>query len=240
MWNNGEIQQGDSGLVVSNALDAEFARIQQAEAAIALQFGDLQYTDQTTVLDKTQDKLIVSPWTLWSVLDPMVLETTKIKTVTDHLTEEFFDGEFWIRTDVMFEYSGGYVPISSLKDGNFLTKVHLDEFELLFDNKYLPIDGSAGLPTGYVPTAPLDIATKGYVDALAESVATGAKTEYIEYPPSKLGDTTFSAPLDGKNFIVYLNGILWRQAKYGFTASTITFLTPLEEDDEVTVAILGV
>ena len=240
MWSNNEIQQGDSGSAVSNALDAEFARIQQAENVVALKFADLKYTDQTTVMDKTQDKLIVSPWTLWSILDVMKDEVTDVKKVTDHLTEEFFDGEFWIRTDVMFEYSGAYVPIDDLRPANFITKVHLDEYGTILDGKYLLADGTASMPTGYVPVNPLDIATKGYVDAVADGVITNAKTEYIEYPPSKLGDTVFSAPLNGKNFVVYLNGVLWRRAKYGFTTSTITFLSPLDEDDEVTVTILGV
>ena len=240
MWKSNEILQGDSGLVVSNKLDAEFQRIQTVEEATAVKFDGLAYTDQTTVMDKTKDKLIVSPWTLWGILDPIIDDIDKIEKVTDHFEEILFDGSFWIRSDVLLEYGGGgFTPYDTLGDGFYLTKAHGIEILDKIDAKYLSADGSESMPTDYEPIADQDIATKVYVDYNIQALEEKTQTSYIEFPPALIGDTKFLVQLGNRNFVVFLNGILWRKIKFAYDQTSITFHTPLSADDEVTILILG-
>ena len=240
MWKANEILQGDSGLVVSNKLDGEFQRIQTTEEATVARFDDLVYTDQTTVMDKTKNKLIVSPWTLWGVLDPIINDINNIEKVTDHFEEMLFDGTFWIRSDVLLEYSGGgFTPYDTLGNGFYLTKAHGVQMLEKMDEKYLPADGSKSMPTDYEPIADQDIATKVYVDYNIQKLKEEVKTSYIEFPPALIGDTKFLVQLGNRNFVVFLNGILWRKIKFAYDQTSITFHTPLSADDEVTILILG-
>ena len=240
MWQPKEISQGESGASVSGKLDGEFQRIQTVEEATAAKFDDLLYTDQTTVMDRTMNKLIVSPWTLWSVLDSVIGDINKIERVTDHFTETLFDGSTWIRSDVYLEYSGGgFKPFANLGDGFYLTKAHGAEILTMMDAKYLSADGSESMPNTYEPKNDQDIATKVYVDNKIQKLEEEVQTSYIEFPPANLGDTKILVQLGNRNFVVYLNGILWRRAKYAYDHTSITFHAPLSADDEVTILILG-
>jgi len=239
MWQNGEINQGDSGSVVAGKLDAEFARIQLKDDAQDTALGELKYADIITVGDPSQAKLIVSPYTMWHVLTPYVDDQTEVKKVVDHLSEELFDGRIWIRSDVMFEYRGTYISLQDLDDGYMITKAHITELEGILDDKYILADGSVTMPTGYAPTDPLSIATKEYVDNTVNEAVQGLDGAYVEHPPATAGDTAFAAPINGRPFVVYLNGVLQRRAKYSYNDSGITFSAGLDTDDEVTITVLG-
>ncbi len=239
MWSTGEIVQGDSGSTVAAKLDAEFLRIQADEQEMWNKFGTLTYTDQTTVFDKEQDNLIVSPWTLWAALDPIVLAQDGIKEVTKYLSEQVFDGTFWIRSSVMIEYSGSYVPIDDLFDGSLVTKSHIVSMKGDILDLSILRDGSAQFAVEYTPVNDNDAVTKKYTDDIVSTVAEKAATGYHEYDPSAQGDTTFQINTTDKNFIVYLNGVLQRKAKFQDNGTNIVFLDPLSENDEVTITILG-
>jgi len=239
MWKSNEIVQGDSGLVVSNKLDAEFQRIQTEEARVDALFQTLDYADQTDMLDKAEEKKIVSPKGMWFVLDPLVNRFNTVEEVTSHLSQETFNGVSWIKTDVLIEYTGSYVPLSRLSDGNFITKSHIMSLEAGILGEALLKDGSTPLPVGYVPPLPESVVNKGYVDAHVLTLTKKSKMEYIEFPGASNGDTVFAADLDGKVFVVYLNGVLQRRVKYSALADKIRFNDPLEANDEVTIHITG-
>ena len=239
MWSANEIVQGDSGLVVSNKLDAEFQRIQTKNQEVDTRLADLVYTNLTTMWDAGADKLIVSPYTFWNIINPLKARVVDIEKTNKHFREEMFDGTFWLRTDVMMEYSGPYIPYRFLADGYFITRSHLDEQLFLIEDMYMPIDGSESLPNNYVPTQDYSIATKIYVDESIADARKAAGSDYIEFPRLTVGNTRFDADIGSKNFIVYLNGIMQRRIKFAFDQVSITFHTPLDIGDEVTIAILG-
>jgi len=239
MWNSKEIKQGDSGLVVSNKLDAEFQRIHTEEDRVDALLNKLEYTDKTTINDKSEDRKIVSPYTMWYILDPMISTVQNIKLSTDHFSETEFDSVFWIRTDVLIEYSGAYVNLDKLSDGSFVTLAHLGEFETNIKDETLAADGSTLLPGKYEPVEPQSIATKSYVDSEVASATANIASEVIEFPPSEDGDTLFSYSLGSNSILVYVNGVLQRATKYGRDQFSVTFIKPLSRDDEVTIAKLG-
>jgi len=239
MWKSNEIVQGDSGLVVSNKLDAEFQRIQTEETRVDALFGTLDYASEVDVVNKAEEKKIVNPKVMWSVLDPLVNRFNIVEEVTSHLSQETFNGVSWIKTDVLIEYTGSYVPLSTLSDGHFITKAHIISLEAGILNEALLRDGSTPLPVGYVPPLPESVVNKGYVDSHVFTLTNKAKMEYIEFPGASNGDTAFAADLDGKVFVVYLNGVLQRRVKYSTLADKIRFNDPLEANDEVTIHITG-
>jgi len=240
MWQSSEIKQGDSGLVVSNKLDAEFQRIQTEEQRVDAVLVTLDYTDTVTVMDQSEDHKIVSPYTLWYVLKPLLTRFVGIEEVTDHLHEELFDGTVWIRTDVMLEYTGPYELYDDLRDGVLVTKSHLDQLKARIDGHYMALDGSTALPDGYVPVDYYNIATKGYVDDSVAILEGKYSTQYIEFPALIIdGQQLFTSTIGIKNIAVYVNGILWRSSKYSRDAFGITFTTPLTTGDEVTILVLG-
>ena len=241
MWAAGEIKQGDSGLVVSNKLDSEFARIQQDEIAVWGEFANLVHADLITINDRAADRLIVNPWAMWSILDPMQVGMSSIEKVTDHLSEQFFDGIFWLRSDVMVEYVGSYITYSDLKPGNFLTKQHMLSYKSdVLDGEYLAVDGTIHLAAGYVPSSNQSIATKKYIDDEILDIKIDYAGDYLEFPAAAQSQVFFSAPLGTKKFSVFLNGVLQRRVKYGMATDGITFNSPLDAGDEVTIIILGV
>jgi len=239
MWQPGEIVQGDSGQAVSNKLDAEFTRIQTREGNVDTQLAGYVYTDETTIFNKSLNAHIVTPYTFWYALDPELVKVEASKLITDNLEKKLFDGTFWLRSGVMFEYSGSYKPLATLNDGYLMTKAHLAEFSEGLQDLFIMQDGSKQMSTGYVPATPLDVATKEYVDALATQYDTRLDSHYIEYPASELGDSTFTAPIGTKPFIVFLNGVMQRRTKFSYNADGFTFGTPLDNGDEVTIMIVG-
>ena len=239
MWQGNEIKQNDSGLVVSNKLDDEFARIQNVEQGFSNKFANLVYTDQITVADKTKDKLIVSPWTMWFILDPLFLRVDDVEKVTSHISEQFFDGKFWLRSDVPIEFFGTVDTIENTDDTFYITAGQVRSLEATYDNKYLMQDGSTPLLSGYVPVDNLDVVTKEYADSLVLDLAAKVMDHYVEFPPSAQNDTVFTVAIGLNNFIVYLNGVLQRRVKYSFTSSSVTFHAPLDKDDEVTIYVGG-
>lgn len=239
MWSSGEIKQGDSGIVVSNKLDSEFQRIQDKEASTDNTLATLAYTDLTTINDTSEAELIVSPWTFWSILAPLTGRVDTVEKVSGHLTEQYFDGTFWIRSDVYVEYSGAYTSYKDLGPGYFMTRAHLDEYEQTLQGEFIATNGSNAMQSGYTPTEDDHVSTKKYVDAKVSAFDAIIDSSYTEYPASAAGDTAFSAPLNGKNFVVYKNGVLQRRAKYSYSGSGFTFVTPLDDKDEITLLIVG-
>lgn len=239
MWGAGSIVQGDSGLVVSQKLDAEFARIQNNEAIIDGRLNQLVYTDDVSILDKTEAYKIVSPYTMWSALDPAFLRLDDVEDITGYFTETIFDGKFWLRTSGLVEYTGAYVPYDNLADGYFLTKAHVKYYADVALQKSILKDGSTEMDNGYIPLSEQAVATKKYADDKFNVLANAPKPQHIEYAASLAGDYIFNAPLDGVAFAVYKNGILQRKIAYTSTVSGIQFATPLDAGDEVSILILG-
>ena len=151
MWQGNEIKENDSGLVVSNKLDAEFARIQNEELRLGGKVDMLEYSDTNTVLDKSEDRLIVSPYTMWSVLTPMSADLDDINDVGKHFSEVFFDGKYWIRTDVPIEFIGVRASLDSMREGEYITKSNITEVDALYESRYLRQDGTTDLLGGYTP-----------------------------------------------------------------------------------------
>jgi len=239
MWNSNEIKQGDSGLVVSNKLDAEFQRSHAEESRVANRLLDLEYTDKITVLDKIEDKKIVSPYTMWFAMEPVISDVDLIKDVTQHLSERVFTGGFWIQTDALVEYTGPYVPVDRLNPGTLVSRAHIDELESELLLKAVLVDGSVDMSNGYVPSRKLSVATKDYVDTRVASAVANMDSEVFEFPSSSDGDTVFSVHLGTNDILVYVNGVLQRSTKYGRDQFKVTFIKPLSENDEVTIARLG-
>jgi len=239
MWRQGEIQQGDSGKTVSDKLDAEFMRLQSLDNEYDNKIKELKYTTLTTVKDRTIDKEIVSPYTLWSLLDPINTDIDNIKKVTDSSTSMLFDGRFWIRTTAMYEYTGAHIDLVDLAPGYMITKAHLVAYISDEIKNYIRLDGTVQMWAGYVPVDDHDVATKEYVDETVSIATENAKSEYVEFPPAVFGDKVFAANIGSNHFAVYVNGILTRRIKYAFDARSITFHDPLEDDDEVTIIIMG-
>lgn len=239
MWLAGEIKQGDSGQTVSNKLDAEFIRLQANEVDVADKLAGLEYADEITVFDRTKTSLIVSPYTFWVALDPTTVKVEQSKTITDHFSNQLFDGISWMRSDVSLEYSGTFIPLEDLGEGFFLTKAHYREFYEDLEAEFVKQDGTTTMAVGYEPTLELDVVTKTYNDTLFIEMLTRAKTSYIEFDPSSDGDTAFGASLTGVNFLVFLNGVMQRRNKYSYSESGIVFNKALSANDEVTIVILG-
>ena len=239
MWGPNEIVQGDSGLVVSNKLDAEFARIQNNEAIVDARLDGLVYTTPITILDKTEDSEIVSPYTMWGVLDPQIARITAIETWGQYLSQTSFDGTFWIRSSVMFEYTGTYVQYDDLDIGNLITKEHLEQRAPEFLESAIWRDGTYDMDAGYVPVNEQSVATKAYVDEGLDDINTRARPLYKEYATSQSGDSVFNASLAGVEFAVYKNGFLQRRSKYTYNNTSFTFNDVLDEGDEITLIILG-
>ena len=239
MWQAGEIVQGDSGLVVSNKLDAEFARIQQEETRFNASFAALEYTDTSSIVNKSEDSKIVSPYTLWYVLDPELARISDLEEFGQYLSRMSFDGEFWIRTGVLFEYTGTYKPYDELSSGYFITKEHLEAQKANILEPAIKTDGSNDMDVGYIPANEQSVSTKGYVDDIFNQVNSRPKAGYVEYPASEQGDVKFNAPLAGIAFAVYKNGILQRRNKYVYDDLSFTFNSPLDDGDEITLTILG-
>ena len=239
MWQPGEIVQGDSGQVVSNKLDSEFARIQTWQGNVDTTLSTFTYTDDTTIFNKSINNQIVSPYTYWLALNPELVKVEASKLITDHIENKLFDSIFWLRSDVMFEYSGAYRPLASIGDGYMVTKAHLAEFNTGLEDLFIMQDGSKQMATGYEPSTALDVATKKYVDALATQYDDRLDSHYTEYPVSSLGDKTFTAPIGTKPFIIFLNGVMQRRIKFSYNEDGFTFGTPLDDGDEVTIMIVG-
>lgn len=239
MWLVGEIKQGDSGQTVSNKLDAEFTRIQDYEQTVSETLAGLMYADEVTIFDRTKTELIVSPYTFWVGLDPTIVKVDQSKTITDHFSNQLFDGIPWMRMDVNMEYGGTYIPLADLGNGFYLTKAHYSEFYENLESEFLKQDGTTTLAVNYLPTDDLHVATKEYVDNEVSDAASEASTSYIEFPASQAGDKSFGAALGTYNFLVYLNGVMQRRIKYSYNPSGINFIEPLEHGDEVTIVILG-
>lgn len=239
MWLVGEIVQGDSGQTVSNKLDAEFTRIQTQEVSVEEKLDTLEYADDVTIFDRTKTELLVSPYLFWLGLDATIVKVDQSKTITDHFSNQLFDGIPWMRVDVNMEYNGSFIPLADLGNGFYLTKAHYTEFYQNLEETFLKQDGSTMLTTGYYPEEGLSVASKAYVDDREAAIIGTTKTSYIEYPASQAGDTSFGAALLNYNFVVYLNGVLQRRIKYSYNISGIVFTEPLAESDEVTIVILG-
>lgn len=239
MWQNNEIKEGDSGRVVSNKLDAEFARIQTVETEYYNKFINLRYTDTTTVMDKEKDNLIVSPHTMWYALNPLIYDMRDIKKITDHMTETIFDGVFWIRTDVPIEYVGTPYTFENMRDGQYVRKADLSGYAMSLKNSFISTDGTNAMDQSYTPISEKSVATKEYVDAKASNIKSMTVSQYIEYPPAEYGDVEFNASIGTKNFMVFINGVLQRRDKYSYDAEKIVFTSGLDAGDEVTIFIAG-